>query len=50
MPYCIAYCCANDTHDAPSEVSFHHLMLKKPTVKAGGYCSVKLTRHQTVLS
>ena len=32
MPYCIAYCCANDTHDAPSEVSFHHLMLKKPIV------------------
>ena len=29
MPYCVAYGCANDTHDAPCEVSFHRLPLKK---------------------
>ena len=32
MPYCVAYGCDNDTHDAPCEVSFHHLLLKKPAL------------------
>ena len=32
MPYCIEYGCDNDTHDAPREVSFHRLALKKPTL------------------
>jgi len=30
MPFCIAYKCDNDTHDAPADVSFHRLPLTKP--------------------
>jgi len=30
MPYCIAYDCENDSHDAPADVSFHRLPLTKP--------------------
>jgi len=30
LPFCIAYKCNNDTHDAPAEVSFHRLSLRKP--------------------
>ena len=44
MPYCVAYGCDNDTDDAPHEVSFHRLPLKKPrSTKAGEwrvYCRV----------
>ena len=32
MPYCVAYDCANNTHGAPCEVSFHRLLLKKPAL------------------
>ena len=32
MPYCVAYECDNDTHNAPREVSFHCLLLKKPAL------------------
>ena len=32
MPYCVAYGCDNDTRDAPHEVIFHRLPLKKPTL------------------
>jgi len=30
MPFYIAYKCDNDTHDAPAEVNFHRLPLRKP--------------------
>ena len=30
MPYCVAYDCDYDTHDAPADVSFHRLPLTKP--------------------
>ena len=30
MPYCVAYDCDNDTHDAPADVSFYRLPLTKP--------------------
>ena len=39
MPYCVAYGCDNNTHDAPREVSIHRLPLKKPAL-LGDYCSV----------
>ena len=32
MPYCVAYGYANNMHDAPREVSFHRLLLKKPAL------------------
>ena len=32
IPHCVAYGCDNDIQDAPREVSFHTLPLKKPAV------------------
>ena len=54
MPYCVAYGCDNDTHDAPREVSFHRLPLKKPAllkqVIIKAQWSVKLSPRQIVVS
>ena len=32
MPYCVTYSSANDMYDAPGEVSFYRLLLKKPAL------------------
>ena len=38
MPYCVAYGCHNDTHDAPREVSFSPVAAEEArSVKAGDY-------------
>ena len=54
MPYCVAYGYDNDTHDAPREVSFHRLLLKKPAllkqVIIKAQWSVKLSPRQIVVS
>ena len=54
MPYCIAYGCSNDIHDAPREASFHRLPLKKPAllkkVIIVAKWSVKLSQRPIVIS